>query len=322
MVKLINNPVRTTIQVAIGIIANAEGKLLVAKRPKHWLGGGLWEFPGGKLEANENSEAALRRELLEEIGIVVGECSPLIHITYDYPERTVVFHAWNVHSFSGQAAGLEGQEIRWQHPSALNQLKMLPANRAIVVAMQLPDKYLITPECTNEKIFLKELKQVLIAHRIKLVQLRSKQLTASEYLSLAKAALSICQDNEAKLMLNTNELAILNDIDADGIHLRSEQLHKLVARPLAKDKWVCCSCHNREEIQKAEAIDSDFVVISPVNSSPNKSVSLGWESFAELVESANIPAYALGGMKKMDLPLAKKLGAQGISGITEFWVRV
>lgn len=127
---------QNTIHVAVGIITNAQGLVLIAKRPDHWLGGGFWEFPGGKLEPNEESGHALKRELLEEIGIVVGQCSPLMTTTHHYPERTVILHAWKVSSYEGIPAGMEGQEIAWCEPDKLNAVNMLPANHAIVLAIE------------------------------------------------------------------------------------------------------------------------------------------------------------------------------------------
>lgn len=127
---------RTTIQVAIGIVSNPQKQLLIAKRPDHWIGAGFWEFPGGKIETDEDSRAALKRELLEEVGIFVEDCSPLININYDYPERTVVLHAWLVHRYVGEPKGLEGQEIAWCEPADLDKINMLPANRAVLELLQ------------------------------------------------------------------------------------------------------------------------------------------------------------------------------------------
>lgn len=319
MVKLINTTIRTTIHVAVGIIPNAKGQVLIAKRPDHWLGGGFWEFPGGKIEPDEDSLGALKRELLEEVGIIVEECSPLIHLTYSYPERTVVLYAWTVHSYKGIASGLEGQEIAWQDPQSLNNINMLPANRAVVTATQLPDIYLITPDSSNSEEFIQSLKQTLQEQKIKLLQLRVKNLPVNDYIQLAKETSQICKKMDVILLLNHEQLDVINDVNADGIHLRSDQLKTLIKRPLPKDKWVGASCHTEEDIAKAEEIDVDFIVISPVQFSPNKSPPLGWEQFSHLVEKANLPVYALGGMSVNDLSLAKKCGAQGIAGIRSFW---
>lgn len=135
MDKLLNPDKYKDIDVSVGIVANSQGQLLVAKRPAHWMGGGCWEFPGGKIEPGEDAKTALKRELLEEVGIIVHDCTPLINFEYAYPERKVRLNAWLVNSYSGTAVGLEGQEICWCYPSNLETLNMLPANRAIVIAI-------------------------------------------------------------------------------------------------------------------------------------------------------------------------------------------
>lgn len=316
MDKLINSK---EIDVAVGILSNSLGQLLVAKRPDHWLGGGFWEFPGGKLEPYEDACAALKRELLEEIGILVHECTPLINLSYSYPERKVNLHAWKVHDYSGMASGLEGQEISWQEPLALNHLDMLPANRAIVVAVQLSDTYLITPECHDKMPFLESLEYSL-QQGVKLVQFRSHNLALQEYIEIGKVVVKICRDYEAKLLLNHNNLTIIDRLEADGIQLRSSQLFALDRRPLPKDKWVGASCHNLAELKKAEELGVDFALLGPIKTLAK--TPLGWDDFAKLVAAANIPIFALGGMTIHDLPTAKSLGAQGIAARNGLWQTV
>lgn len=300
------------IDVAVGIVANSQGQLLIAKRPAHWMGGGFWEFPGGKIEPNEDSETALKRELLEEVGIVVEKCTPLINFSYTYPERTVRLNAWIVNGYSGKAQGLEGQEICWCPPAGLKDFNMLPANHAIVIASQLPDTYLITPECQKRDEFLLHLEQVLARSDIKLVQLRSKQLAIKDYIKLAVEVSLICRNYEVSLMLNNDDLNVVKEVDCDGIHLQSKQLMALDHRPKISTKWLSASCHNTAEVQLAERIGVDFVTISPVN-------NMGWDHFEELVAISNLPAYALGGMTLKDIPEAKKLGAQGVAAIKSLW---
>lgn len=319
MDKLINHSEpKTVIQVSVGIVANAAGELLIAKRPAHWLGGGFWEFPGGKIEPNEDSVTALKRELQEEVGIAVAECSPLISLTHEYPERIVVLHAWQVKSFSGQATGLEGQEICWRYPDALNQINMLPANRAIVVATQIPDTYLITPDCQDKTLFLKHLATILASNAIKLVQLRSKNLNGEQYISLARESLAICREYQVALLLNHADVDILNIVDADGIQLTSSQLYQYEQRPVPAEKWLAASCHDLAQIAQAEKIGADFLTISPVKDSSHKE-GIGWQAFADLIAAANLPVYGLGGLSSNDIAVAKRYGAQGIAAIRSLW---
>ena len=84
------------IHVAVGAIRNGQGEFLLARRPEHLHQGGLWEFPGGKVETGETVEVALRRELQEELAITVGQATPLIKIRHDYGDKRVLLDVWRV----------------------------------------------------------------------------------------------------------------------------------------------------------------------------------------------------------------------------------
>lgn len=124
------------ILVAAAAILNSQGQLLIAKRPDDKHQGGLWEFPGGKVEAAESVEAALKRELKEEIGIEVLQCEPLVRIEHDYSDKSVVLDVWIVSSFSGEAVGLEGQPIEWINPADMDAFQFPEANLPIISALK------------------------------------------------------------------------------------------------------------------------------------------------------------------------------------------
>lgn len=121
------------IQVVTGIIHNAKKEILIALRQKHVHLGGLWEFPGGKIESQETPEQALIRELQEEIGITATQLRPCAHVTHTYPDSiTVDLNAWWVDAFEGEPRGLEGQEIRWVSTTLLETLEFPAACKPIV----------------------------------------------------------------------------------------------------------------------------------------------------------------------------------------------
>ncbi|WP_156303102.1 8-oxo-dGTP diphosphatase MutT, partial [Methylogaea oryzae] len=131
------------IHVAVGVVRNPQGQILIARRPLHTHLGGLWEFPGGKLEAGENAERALARELAEEIGIRVLTCRPLIKLRHSYPERQVLLDVWRVDAFDGAPHGRENQPVAWVSPDELGNYAFPDGNRPIVAAVRLPDRYAI-----------------------------------------------------------------------------------------------------------------------------------------------------------------------------------
>ncbi len=125
------------VNVAVGVVFNNAGQVLVAKRQAHQHQAACWEFPGGKIEANETVVDALKRELLEEVGIVVIHHEPWLVVEHDYEDKAVSLQVHKVHSFSGLALGCEGQEIQWLHPKQLLDLPLPKANEAIVQALSL-----------------------------------------------------------------------------------------------------------------------------------------------------------------------------------------
>jgi 8-oxo-dGTP diphosphatase len=107
-----------------------EGQLqvLIAQRPPGKWQAGCWEFPGGKIDAGEAAEAAIIRELAEEIGIKALRLSPVQTFHHDYPDRSVEIGLWLVPEFSGQPRGLDGQALRWVAPEALAGSDLLEAD--------------------------------------------------------------------------------------------------------------------------------------------------------------------------------------------------
>ncbi len=118
--------------VAVGIIRNALGELLIAKRPEGKYKAGLWEFPGGKVEATENAFQALQRELFEELNIQVISAEPWVQFQHDYGDRVVLLDAWQVTEFSGTPFGAEGQLIAWVSSTDLHQFHFPDGNRYLL----------------------------------------------------------------------------------------------------------------------------------------------------------------------------------------------
>lgn len=118
--------------VAVGIAADASGRLLVGQRPQGKDYAGQWEFPGGKLEPGETVFSALVREFREELGLLVRVAEPLFTARHSYSDRQVELHLWLVTDFHGEAKGLEGQSLRWVAPKDLATLDFLEGNRALL----------------------------------------------------------------------------------------------------------------------------------------------------------------------------------------------
>lgn len=132
------------LHVAVGVILKQQQRqqqdpqqqVLLALRSSKQHQGGKWEFPGGKVEQAETVQAALQRELKEELAITVTEAQPFMLLNYTYPERQVKLDIWLVTGFSGEPAGLEGQPLQWVNISDLANITFPDANQPIVERLQ------------------------------------------------------------------------------------------------------------------------------------------------------------------------------------------
>ena len=308
------------IHVVAGILRDAHGRILLAQRPAGKHLAGLWEFPGGKCEPGESPEDALRRELREEVGVVIGALEKLIAVPWRYPQKSIVLDVYAVTAFAGAVHGREGQALRWVTLDEIAAMPMPPADRPVITALRLPPHYVITPEPDDESGFLRCLQSVLNAGE-KCIQLRSKRLPPTHWRALACAARELVRAAGADLLLN-GQVELARELGL-GVHMPAAELMQLHKRPLDEGTWVAASCHDDRELAHAAVVGVDFVVLGPVrhtSSHPNAD-PLGWRHFAELCARAPFPVYALGGLDTTDIADARVAGAHGIAGISAFLPR-
>jgi 8-oxo-dGTP diphosphatase len=119
--------------VAVALV-DVDGRVLVSQRPEGKSLAGLWEFPGGKVDAGERPEAALVRELNEELGIDVAESclAPLTFASHSYPDFHLLMPLYVCRRWKGDARSMEGQALKWVRPNGLRQLAMPPADLPLI----------------------------------------------------------------------------------------------------------------------------------------------------------------------------------------------
>lgn len=307
------------VEVAAAVLQRPDGSFLLARRPVDKIWAGYWEFPGGKVEQGETPREALVRELREELGIAVQTTYPWLTRLFTYPHATVRLNFFRVTEWSGEPHPHEGQQFAWQYPGRVSVEPLLPANAPILRALELPDLYAISNVAElGAEAFLARLQNRLDAG-LRLVQLREKELPRNALRELALRVATLTRAYGAKLLLN-GDVELAQEVGAAGVQLTATQLAELKERPAID--WCAASCHNAEELRRAEALGCDFALLSPVL--PTKShpgaQHLGWEGFAANAAGATIPVYALGGLVEDDMRVAWQHGAHGIALLRQAWV--
>jgi 8-oxo-dGTP diphosphatase len=313
------------VEVAAAVLQRPDNSFLLAQRPPDKIWAGYWEFPGGKIEPGETPYHALVRELREELGITVTTAYPWVTRVFTYPHATVRLNFFRVTAWSGELHPHEGQEFAWQSPTLTlprGETEMisplLPANAPILRALELPALYAISNvQELGEEEFMSRLEAALHSG-LRLVQLREKNYSREALRELALKMLPLMRQHDAHLIINA-DIELAKEIGADGVQLTGTQLAVLRERPDVD--WCAASCHNADELRRAEALGCDFALLSPVLATQSHpgAPHLGWENFAAIAAGSSIPVYALGGLTHADMRTAWQHGAHGIALLRQAW---
>ena len=291
------------VEVAAAVIQRPDGAFLLAQRPAGKVYAGYWEFPGGKVEAGEPAEAALARELHEELGITVQQAYPWITRVFTYSHATVRLNFFRVTSWQGEPHGKEKQAFAWQRVGGDMVAPMLPANAPVLASLALPVEYAIT----DAAHFGIERIGERLRQGLKLIQIREPSMPEQEKKQFTLQVMALAHRHGCKVLVKSAFPG------ADGLHLTASQLMALDRKPAG---LVAASCHTREELERAMKFELDFAVLGPVK---DKAPELGWKRFAELARGASIPVYAIGGLVRSDLEAAWAAGAHGVAMIRGAW---
>ena len=129
---------RSIILVAAAALLDRNDRVLISRRPQGKPMAGLWEFPGGKVDDGETPEAALIRELYEELGIHVSEgcLTPLTFASHGYDEFHLLMPLYVCQKWDGTVTPCEGQQLKWVHPVSLGDYDMPPADKPLITVVQ------------------------------------------------------------------------------------------------------------------------------------------------------------------------------------------
>ena len=300
----------TAITEVAAAVIERPGEFLLAQRPEGKPYPGYWEFPGGKIEPGEDPRGALARELEEELGIRLREATPWITRVYAYTHATVRLHFYRVAAWDGEPQPLEDQAIAWQRVGEPEVSPMLPANAPVLAALALPAVMVVS---SASDMGLDEWILGLadaVQREPLLVQVREKAWDRQRVQHLLSRTLARAGPFGGRIVVNSD----CGDYpQATGVHLTGAALMSARSRP--PFTLVGASCHDERELEQAVALELDYVVVGPVKPTPShpNAAPLGWERFAALVRDRPMPAYAIGGLTRADLPEARKHGAHGVA---------
>jgi 8-oxo-dGTP diphosphatase len=311
-------PARATVHVAVGVLIRPDGAVLLADRPSGKPFAGFWEFPGGKIEDGESVDAALRRELHEELGIDIGPSVPWFTFEHDYPHAYVRLHFRRVFAWKGEPFSREGQRVGFFPLNGDFPAPLLPATKPAMRWLDLPDVYAVSRiGALGIERFIEAL-QVALGRGLRILVLREPELDESRVRAVIPAVLAMAHASNASMLISSRHAQALWAA-CDGVHLTARDLMRESKRPVGK--WVAASVHDRAELAHAQRIGCDFAVMGPVlpTASHPGGATLGWSGFAALAEETPIPVYAIGGLGEADLPAARCAGAHGVALMRAAW---
>lgn len=318
------------VRVAAALIFNARGRLLLGQRPEGKGWPGWWEFPGGKIEPGESVEAALVRELDEELGIRATCIYPWVVHVYDYPQRIVELAFCQVTAWEGEPHGREAQALDWvdpgairldesEHPIAPGGGSLLPAALAPLRWLRLPTRYRIShirrPAALPD--WLACLRREIL-HGLRLVQFREPDWEGDEASLQAafEATLGLCRQHDVRCLVNSQHPHAWWT-QADGVQLQARDAPRVLRNDTRPPGWLGVSAHGPQDIEIARELHADFIVLGHVLDTPSHPArqAKGWAAFAALAQTAGRPVFAIGGQSAATLDTARRHWAHGIAAI-------
>lgn len=299
-----NTAADAVLDIAVGILRDASGRVLIACRRSGTVGAGLWEFPGGKHEPGETMRVTLVRELQEELGITPLQPQPLICMRNPAAMRPVRLHVWLITQWQGTAHGREGQRIEWCPPAELPQWQLLPGNQALLNALALPPRIThISPSVAADRGRLQE----LLATAPGLLCLQAPTLADKAYAALAQQLLAWLPDPATPLLLDRSA-TMVGELGAAGLYWPVERLDVEAQRLLGPDYLFGVSVCDAEQLHRACRAAADFAVLAQ----PGE--PFDWPHWRQQRGDVGLPVYAMtyAATSNLDVAQARAHNAQGV----------
>lgn len=277
------------VDVAVAIVRDAAGRVLVAERTPRQIAAGFWELPGGKIDAGEVPAHAAARELAEETGIAAHDVRPAIVYEHAFVTKRVRLHCYTVDTWSGAPHGREGQRVAWIDPAAPHVAPLLPSNERVLAALSLPRTYLLTPGCDTRCAadFAAELPRFLRAGACA-IGVREPELPPDQRVAFGRRIVAIARHHGARVLLAGSALEARR-AGAAGVHSDAAAVRRLTTRP-ACAFWIA-ACAQAEDARSALALGADALLL---DAEPERPVP-GGARFERADVIAPVPVYVRAG---------------------------
>ena len=292
------------IDISIGLIKLKSSYVCLKRNKKPYEN--FIEFPGGKIKNNESPFQCLKREITEELDIKIDKAKYVYCIKHLYDDILITINIFNVHKYSGKIFSTEGRDIVYYNDKSIYHV--LPTHERILNILKIPKLLKILTPTNQHDDNLKNI------NLYKYIRLRDTcfdtyKMNILPMLKKYKYKGNIIVDYPH----NENW-----DGEYAGIHFKSNKLESCINIEKNQKYLYSASCHTLDDIKLSNKILFDFVLISPVVSSPYSTATLGWTNFRTLSEKSYVPTYALGGVKSLGSDLSNCISNKGfgLAGIT------
>jgi 8-oxo-dGTP diphosphatase len=298
----------TAIDVAVSVVRDEAGRVLLAERTARQISAGFWELPGGKIDPGETPHAAAARELDEEVGLKAESLHPLMTYDHVFPTKRVRLHIFHVARWSGAPHGREGQRVAWVDPGSPEVSPVLPSNLRVLAALGLPPVMGVFDLRGDAGSILAQVQDAL-SGGARLLLLRATHWAPDQRVSVARRICGLAHRFGATTLLAGSALEV-DRAGAGGMHSESDSLWRMHARPPVR-LWSV-SCQDNDDLNQAQTLGADLAIVSPVLACATRPV-LGWEGVRRLAAATGLPVYARGGLDAAHLGHALQAGAAGIA---------
>ncbi|MCX7891368.1 MAG: Nudix family hydrolase [Burkholderiales bacterium] len=301
------------IDVGVGVVRRADGRILLAQRTARQVAPGFWELPGGKVDAGETPAQAAAREVHEEVGLRAEALRPWAVHEHAFRTRRVRLHLFHVERWRGEPHGREGQRVAWVDPAAPAVGPLLPSNERALGLLALPPLAVFTDSARagGPQAALDRLERLLTARRA-LVVVREAGLAPGQLAIFAQRVCGVARRYRAPVLI-AGAPTLARRAAASGVHTASAELGRRLARPDAA-LWAV-SCHDAGALGRAARLGADLAFVSPVlpTSAHRGLPALGFTGLARLAAAAPMPVYAQGGVRPSHEAQARAAGAIGVA---------